>query len=82
MFLGREQITLRPFAVTMFVFGLLVWLYVVAIQITHAEWLSLPFSHIGFPPFDSRVDVVGVIAFAVSAFGFLIWQLEAKTRRR
>ena len=72
---------LRPFAVTMFVFGLLVWLYVVAIQITHPEWLGSPFSHIGLPPFNSRLDEVGIVAFAVSAFGFFLWQLETKSKR-
>lgn len=60
----------------MFVFGLLVWLYVVAIQIVYPTWVAAPFSHIQFPPFDWRLDEVGMIAFAVSAFGFFFWQLE------
>lgn len=74
--LARRQITLRPFALTMFVFGLLVWLYTIAIQLTHPEWLPQQFSHLEFPPFNWRLDEVGIIAFAVSAFGFLAWQLE------
>ena len=68
--------TLRPFALTLFVFGLLVWLYVVAIQITHPGWLPEQFSHVAFPPLNWRLDEVGIIAFAVSAFGFFVWQLE------
>jgi hypothetical protein len=60
----------------MFLFGLLVWLYVIALQITHPEWLPQPFSHIGFLPFNARLDEVGMVAFAVSAFGFFIWQLD------
>jgi hypothetical protein len=72
----------RPFALTMFLFGLLVWLYVVAIQITNPCWLSGPFSHIPFPPFNWRLDEVGMIAFAVSAFGFFVWQLEESEMKR
>ena len=60
----------------MFVFGLLVWLYVVAIQIAYPNWVAAQFSHIKFPPFNWRLDEVGMIAFAVSAFGFFVWQLE------
>jgi hypothetical protein len=74
--------TLRPFALTMFIFGLLVWLYVVAVQITHPEWLTLQFSHLDFPPLDWRLDEVGIIAFAVSAFGFFVWQLDETDSKR
>jgi nitrate reductase NapE component len=66
----------------MFVFGFLVWLYVVVIQITHPEWLPGQFSHITFPPLDWRLDEVGIIAFAVSAFGFFVWQLEESDTKR
>jgi hypothetical protein len=67
---------LEPFALTLFVFGLLVWLYVVLIQVTHPEWLPETMSHIDLPPFNWRLDDVGLIAFAVSAFGFFVWRLE------
>jgi hypothetical protein len=60
----------------MFLFGLLVWLYVVAVQLTHPSWLYDQFSHVEFPPFNWRVDDIGLIAFAVAAFGFFFWQLE------
>lgn len=73
--LPQKAISLRPFALTLFVFGLLVWLYVVVIQVSHPEWLPLQVSHIGFPPFNWRMDDVGMVAFAVSAFGFFVWQL-------
>jgi hypothetical protein len=78
--LPKKTLTYRPFSLTMFLFGLLVWLYAVAIQITHPEWVSARFSHIGFPPLNWRLDVVGIIAFAVSAFGFFVWQLEEATQ--
>jgi hypothetical protein len=74
--LPKNTSTYRPIALTMFLFGLLVWLYVVAVQITHPEWLPLQFSHVAFPPLNWRLDEVGIIAFAVSAFGFFAWQLE------
>ena len=78
----RNALTYRPVALTMFVFGLLVWLYVVVIQVTHPEWLPGQFSHVAFPPLDWRLDEVGIIAFAVSAFGFFVWQLEESDMKR
>jgi len=79
--LARRHILLRPVALTMFVFGLLVWFYVILIQITHPEWLASQFSHVGFPPFNWRLDEVGMLAFAVAAVGFFLWQLnETKPR--
>lgn len=60
----------------MFVFGLLVWLYVVAVQFVYPNWVAGQFSHVQFPPFNWRLDEVGMVAFAVSAFGFFMWQLE------
>jgi hypothetical protein len=71
-----RQALLRSFALTAFLFGLLVWVYVVAIQITHPEWLYEPFSHVGVFPFDWRLDEVGMFAFGVSAVGFLWWQVQ------
>jgi hypothetical protein len=49
---------------------------VIMIQVTHPEWLSDPFSHIDFPPFNWRVDHVGMIAFALAALGFFVWRLS------
>jgi hypothetical protein len=63
---------------TMFLFGLLVWLYVIAVQLLHPDWVSEPLSHLGFPPFNWRVDDVGMLSFAVSAIGFLTWRIETK----
>jgi hypothetical protein len=65
---------------TMFVFGLLTWLYVVGFQYLYPDWVTggALFSHIGFPPFNWRVDDVGILSFAVSAIGFLIWRIQIK----
>ena len=68
--------SIRPLVLTMFVFGLPVWLYVVAIQLVYPEWLGAPLSHVRYPPFNWRVDEIGMLGFAVSAFGFFVWQLE------
>jgi hypothetical protein len=74
--MGREGNLVKATALTMFVFGLLAWLYVIIVQLLHVEWLAQPFSHLNFPPFNLRLDNVGIIAFAVSAVGFFVWQLE------
>lgn len=73
---NHRFLSLRPVALTLCVYGGLVWLYVVAVQLIHPEWLALPLSHINFPPFNWRVDEIGMLAFAVSALGFFVWQLE------
>jgi hypothetical protein len=78
MRLEQYSPSLVDVALTLFVFGLLVWLYVVAIQITHPNWLGLPMTRYGVPPFAWRVDDTGVVAFAVAAFGFFIWRIELK----
>ena len=68
--------SLETVGLTMFVFGLLTWFYVVAVQITHPEWLPLKLTHYRIAPFDWRVDDVGILGFAIAAFGFFIWRLD------
>jgi hypothetical protein len=70
---------LRAVALTVFVFSLLVWGYVVVIQVTHPEWLPAPFSHVNTFPFNWRLDEIGMTAFALAAVGFLVWQIERNT---
>jgi hypothetical protein len=72
----RENV--EEIGLTMFLFGLLVWLYVIALQFLHPYWVTGPISHLGFPPFNWRVDDVGMISFAVSAIGFLTWRIQRK----
>ena len=62
-------------------FVLLVWVYVLATQLSHPDWVYEPFSHLDFPPFNLRVDDVGIMAFAVSAFGFFFWRLKKEEER-
>ena len=78
----RRRELLSVIGLTAFLFGLLVWAYVVLIQVTHPEWLYGPFSHVNNFPFNWRLDNVGMTAFATSAIGFFLWKLEAHSRRK
>ena len=72
---------MKYFAVTcqtIFIFSLLVWLYVVAVQITHPDWLSAPMTHYDIPPFDMKVDDAGILSFALAALSFLLWRSESE----
>ena len=70
----------RAFFLTLFVFGLLTWFYVVAIQVTHPGFLSSTLTHVDFFPLNLRVDVVGIVAFIVAVIGFFCWQLTLKRK--
>ena len=78
----RKHGLLRAVALTAFVFGLLVWVYVVVVQITHPQWVTAPFSHVRVFPFDWRLDEAGMAAFAVAAVGFFVWQVEIDTKSK
>jgi fatty acid desaturase len=69
-------ILFEAIGLTIFIFGLLVWGYVVIIQVTHPAWLPMAFSHHAFPPLDWRVDDTGMVGFAVAPVGFLMWYLS------
>ena len=75
MDLEQWWISIRTIGLTMFVFGLLAWLYAVAVQITHPSWLLGPLTHYEVLPFNWRVDDIGILSFAIAAFGFLAWRL-------
>jgi hypothetical protein len=80
--MSRKHGVVRAVALTVFVFGLLIWVYVVIIQVTHPRWLVAPLSHVNFFPLDWRLDETGITAFAVAAVGFLVWQIELNTKNR
>jgi hypothetical protein len=65
----------RALFLTLFLFGLLTWLYTVAIQITEPGILPASLTHIDVFPLNIRVDVAGISAFAVSALSFFLWRL-------
>ncbi|HYW02292.1 MAG TPA: hypothetical protein VE862_12545 [Candidatus Acidoferrum sp.] len=77
--LTNKHEILRIVSLTVFLFSLLVWLYVVLLQVTHPDWLPASFSsHIDFPPFNWRLDDVGMLAFALAVIGFVAWQVEVR----
>ncbi|MEK7623510.1 MAG: hypothetical protein AAB408_02460 [Patescibacteria group bacterium] len=63
---------LRSLTLTLFVFGLLGWLYIVLNSAVHMETLKLPLTH--FLPYP-REDTAGIISFFVSMVAFFFWNL-------
>lgn len=74
--------TRRSLLYTLFVFGLLIWIYVVILQVAdlflNLGLMSAPLTHIDVFPFNLRVDVTGMVAFVVSALAFFFLQLTPK----
>jgi amino acid transporter len=68
----------RALLSTLFLFGLLTWLYVVVFQMMYPDWLSSSLTHINVFPFNLRVDLTGIVAFVVSALAFFFLQLTPK----
>jgi hypothetical protein len=75
--LYRIMVTVKAFALMLFVFGLLAWLYGITIQITHPEWLTLPISHL----ITTRLDTFTIIMFILSAVGFFVWRLIVELQK-
>ena len=77
--------TRRALLSTLFLFGLLTWVYVVILQVTdlvlNLGLMSAPLTHINVLPFNLRVDLTGMIAFVVAALAFFLLQLTPKARR-
>jgi hypothetical protein len=63
---------IRALSLTLFVFGLLGWIYVAAVALVHPETLKLPLTHFASWP---REDTFGEVSFAVSFVSFFIWSL-------
>ncbi len=57
---------------TLFIFGLLGWLYIATIALVHPETLSIQLTH--FAPWP-REDTFGAVSFVVSFISFFIWNL-------
>ncbi|MHB1334865.1 MAG: hypothetical protein ACYCXQ_02745 [Candidatus Humimicrobiaceae bacterium] len=57
---------------TLFVFGILGWLYVAAIALVHPETLKFQLTH--FAPWP-REDTFGILSFVVSFISFFIWNM-------
>ena len=57
---------------TLFIFGLLGWLYIAVVALVHPETLTWQLTH--FAPWP-REDTFGIVSFAVSFVSFFIWNL-------
>ena len=57
---------------TLFIFGLLGWVYIAMNAVFHPETLSLPLTHLLSYP---REDTFGIISFFVSMFSFFVWNI-------
>jgi hypothetical protein len=68
---------LRALSLTLFVFGLLGWLYIVLNSEFHPQTLPLQLTH--FLPYP-REDTFGEICFLVSFCSFFVWNMVRKEK--
>ena len=61
---------LRSLSLTLFIFGLLGWIYIVINSEVHMQTLSMPLTHLLPYP---REDTAGIISFVVSMVSFFVW---------
>ena len=55
---------------TMFLFGIIGWTYVVIIGFLREEWLKLPLTHLTL---WLRTDTFGIICFIIALIGFFMF---------
>ena len=63
---------LRSFSLTLFVFGLLGWIYIAVNAELRPETLPWPLTH--FLPYP-REDTFGIFCFLISMISFFVWNL-------
>ena len=63
---------IKALSLTLFIFGLLGWLYIAAVALVHPDTLSVQLTH--FAPWP-REDTFGEISFVVSFISFFVWNL-------
>ncbi len=68
---------LRSLFLTLFVLGLLGWVYIALIALVHPETLSWPLTH--FLPWP-REDTFGIMCFGVSGISFLLWNMMRESK--
>ena len=69
---------MKAASLTLFVFGLLGWLYIVLNSAIHPWTLEMQLTH--FLPFP-REDTAGEISFVVSLVSFFVWNLVKDDQR-
>jgi hypothetical protein len=72
-------VLVKVFAQTIFFFGLLGWVYGVAIQFTYMDLLPYPLSHLTL---WLRLDTFTILCFILSAAGFFTWRLVKEVEGR
>lgn len=70
---------IRAISLSLFIFGLLGWLYIAGNAWFHPETLSLGLTH--FAPWP-REDTFGAVSFAVSFISFFIWNLTKDKEKK
>ena len=63
---------IKSASLTVFVFGLLGWIYIALIALIHPETLTIQLTHL--TPWI-REDTFGMLSFTVSFFSFFIYNL-------
>jgi hypothetical protein len=79
----QAYLFLSRFFLTASLFSGLVWL--LGVNFTHPEWLTLPLTHLNRFPLNIRTDNAGVLTFALSCVSFLLMSIcsvESLVRRR
>jgi TRAP-type C4-dicarboxylate transport system permease small subunit len=66
---------IRAFFLTLFLFGLLGWIYIALNAETHMQTLSLPLTHLLPWP---REDTFGTFSFLISMVSFFCWNIVKK----
>ena len=62
------------------VFSFLTWLYVVAVNFTHLEWLAMPLTHVNVFPLNLRTDTVGIVSFVVAGVSFFLLGVTVESK--
>jgi hypothetical protein len=62
----------RSLFLSLFLFGLLGWIYIVFNSEIHPQTLPLPLTHFASWP---REDTFGAVCFAVSFVSFFVWNI-------
>jgi hypothetical protein len=71
--LMKDNKLIRAGSLTVFVFGLLGWLYIAAVALVHPQTLDLQLTH--FTPW-LREDTFGILSFIASFFAFFIYNYK------
>ena len=70
---GHVMRIIRSLSLTLFIFGLLGWLYLILMLVVYPDTLSMPLTHLLPYP---REDTFGMICFAISMVSFFVWRMS------